>query len=536
MKLLMAALALSAAAIAGVNPETPHRGGQLVIAVQGEPKTDLLKTSDEPSAVIRYLTGGVLIRRNRQTQEPEPALALSWKASEGGRSMTLRLREGVNFSDGSPFRAKDVCFTFQRLMDPAFDSPFASSFEAAKGKTTCKAEGQYAVTLRFPIAIVAAERLFDEIPMLSSTAANLERAALGPFAIAEHHPGSHLILSRNPNFWKKDEHGGSLPYLDSIRVDIQRNRDLELLRFRKGEIHMVNKLDPDSFDRLKPEMPGAVRDIGVALDAEQLWFNLATNSPLAPHLKAWFASREFRYAISAAIRRDDLIRVVYRGHATPAFAPISPANRQWWNPALTPPKDGLPLALELLRSQGFRLDGETLRDKTGRAVEFSIVTNAGNKSRERVAAMIQQDLKRIGIRVSVVMLDFPSLVERITKTFQYETCLLGVIHTDLDPSSDAEVWTSAGSLHEWNPGQKTPATPWETEIDRLMTVLATVPEHPKRKAAFDQVQKIVVEQAPAIFLAFRNTLGAGSAKLGNYEPVPVWPEGLWNAERIYFKQ
>ena len=131
----MFALGLLSAAFAAT-VETPHKGGQLTLALSAEPKTlDPLKAADEPSGIVRYLTGGVLIRLNRQTQRLEPELALSWTNLENGKRIAFRLRPGVQFSDGSPFRAKDVCFTFNRLMDPALDSPFSDNFEMSKGKT-----------------------------------------------------------------------------------------------------------------------------------------------------------------------------------------------------------------------------------------------------------------------------------------------------------------------------------------------------------------------------------------------------------------
>ena len=165
-----------------------------------------------------------------------------------------------------------------------------------------------------------------------------------------------------------------------------------------------------------------------------------------------------------------------------------------------------------LRRDGFQLTAGVLRDKTGQPVEFSIITNGGNKTRERMAAMIQQDLKPLGIRVTVTTLDFPSLIERITSTFNYEACMLGQISTDVDPNGQSHVWNSSSESHQWNPNQKTPATDWEAEIDRLMAIQASTPDQGKRKAAFDQVQKIVAEQAPFIYLANRHNLIAVSSR------------------------
>src|SRR5260370_7368631 len=113
---------------------------------------------------------------------------------------------------------------------------------------------------------------------------------------------------------------------------------------------------------------------------------------------------------------------------------MSPANRLWFDASLVPHAYDPAGALARLQSDGFRRDGNTLRDRSGNAVELSVITNAGNKPRERMAAMIQQDLAKIGIKLNIVTLDFPSLIERMPKTFQSQPCLLRFVNIDLAPN------------------------------------------------------------------------------------------------------
>ena len=187
-----------------------------------------------------------------------------------------------------------------------------------------------------------------------------------------------------------------------------------------------------------------------------------------------------------------------------------------------------------MKQDGFQRAGETLHDPDGNPVEFSVITNAGNKSRERMATMIQQDLAKLGIRLNVVTLDFASLIERITRTFDYEACLLGLVSVDLDPNDQMNVWLSSARNHQWNPGQKEPETPWEAEIDKLMRLQAKAAERSERKAAFDRVQHIVWEQAPFVYLVHRDALSAVSPELRNADPGVLWPQTFWNADRLYF--
>ncbi len=518
-----------------VRPVKAQSAGELRFVLRSEPKTfNPLLVDDEASETIRYLTGGVLIRVNRKTQALEPELAASWKVLEGGKKIHFHLREGLSFSDGTPFTAEDVASTMRALMDPNQHSPTGDSFRSSQGSVRVSTPNARNVSIEFPAPVAGLERLFDQVAIVSSRSPKKEMAVLGPFSVAEYKSGSYVSLKRNPYYWKKDAQGRKLPYLDSIRLDIQQNRDLELLRFKRGEIQLINNLDASYFESLGKAAPGAVRDIGPSLDSEQVWFNQVPSAPIPDFKKKWFRSTNFRVAVSETINREDLCRVVFGGHARPAVGPVSPANLFWFNKSLQPHAHDAQGALQRLKQDGFQLDGHTLRDAEGHAVEFSVITNAGNKYREQMAAMIQQDLQQIGIRLNIVTLDFPSLIERISHTFDYELCLLGLVNVDLDPNAQMSVWLSSSSNHAWNPEQKSPATDWEAEIDRLMQAQASAPDEKHRKGYFDQVQKIVWEQQPFIYLVNKNALAAISPSLENSSPAVLRPQTFWNAETLYF--
>ncbi len=509
-------------------------GGELRFCLRAEPKTlDPLLVADESSETIRYLTGGVLVRVNRVSQALEPELAVSWNVSKDGRSISLQLREGVSFSDGTPFSAEDVVYTFNLLMDPALHSPTGDSFRSGPGNVLARVLAPSRVSITFPAPVAGMERLLDQVAIMSAKSPRKEAAVLGPFVLAEHKPGSHVLLRRNPRYWKRDSSGRRLPYLDAVRLELQQNRDIEIMRFRRGEIHLINALDAEDFDRLRKDSPKAAVDAGPGLDTEQMWFNQYPGSPIPAYKKAWFRSADFRRAISSAIQREDLCRVVYRGHAQPASGPMSPANRFWFKRGMQPHPYDPAASARLLERAGFRLSGGRLRDRDGHLVEFSLITNSGNQARERMAAMIQQDLARIGIKLNVVTLDFPSIIERFTRTFDYEACLLGLVNVDLDPNAQMNVWLSSASNHQWNPNQKSPATPWEAEIDRLMRAQASTMDSKRRKEAFDRVQEIVWEQAPFLYLVNRDSLSAVSPSMRNTAVSVLRPQTYWNVEHLY---
>ena len=397
-------------------PAAAQSGGELRFCLHSEPRTlHPALADDEASDTLRYLMGGVLVRINRGTQQTEPGLAKSWKVLEQGRAIRFELREGVVFSDGTRFTADDVVFTMETLTDPALHSSLGDSFRTEAGIARAAAEGPYTVVIRAPAPLAGGVQLFDEVVILSRRSPLKEAAVLGPFRLAERKTGAYIRLERNPHYWKI-EHGRRLPYLDAIRLEIQQNRELELLRFRRGEVHLITSLDPDSTRIWLARQPGSRATPGRRSKAKCCGSTWPLGATSRRTVKQWFASRNFRLAVSDAIRRDDLCRVVYHGHASPGSGPFPRPTCSGRTAALQPHAFDLALARRLLDGRWLPPGGNVLRDRDGHPVEFSLVTNAGNRAREQMASMIQQDLAAIGIRLNVVTLDFPSLIERIAKS------------------------------------------------------------------------------------------------------------------------
>ena len=343
-------LALLSAFAAAQDPQ------QLRFCLRSDPKTfNPLLAEEDASETVRYLTGGVLMRLNRLTQELDPELATSWKVTDGGKTITFKLRTGLSFSDSTPFSADDVAYTIQQMMDPNLHSPTGDAFRSGDGKVQTKVLAPDRISVTFPAPIAGLDKLFDQVAIMSAKSPKKEMAVLGPFAVNEYKAGNYVLLERNPNYWRHDDAGKQLPYIQSVRLDIQSNRDTEMLRLVRGEIDFINWLDAEYYDKVMAQNPSLVHDAGVSLDSEQMWFNQVPTSPLPDYKKAWFRSTNFRRAISESINRADLARVVFRGHARPAVGPMSPANKFWFNSALPPHPFDQKSALARLAQDGFHL-------------------------------------------------------------------------------------------------------------------------------------------------------------------------------------
>jgi len=527
-----AAVLAVATAAAACGQAAPRLPGELAWTIAYDPKTfDPAKVDDQASELVRYLTAGVLLRFNRFTQQVEPQLAESWSLAPDGKTLTIKLRRGLLFSDGSSLTSKDAAWSIRRVLLPATGSPAAEEFLAASG-VMIDTPDELSLVVHLPQRVIGIGKVFDEIAIEPADRPGEGRVTSGPFVVADYRRSQYVRLRRNPHYCARDASGSALPYATGVRLDVLDNREQEIRLFERGDYDLIDSLPPDYFGMLKQRSPGTVRDLGPSLNTEQMWFNQAAQAPLPAWKKSWFQSQAFRVAVSQAIHREDLARIAYEGHATPAYSFISPANGAWYDRALKAPREDLTAAKAALTAAGFRLHGAALEDAGGHAVSFSILTNAGNAARMKMATLIQEDLKSLGMEVTVVALDFPALIERLMHTQDYEACLLGLENVDPDPNAMMNLWLSSSPNHQWNPSQKTPATAWEAEIDRAMNKQASSLKQADRKQAVDRVQQIVADQQPFIYLVYPNALYAVSPKLKGVQPAVLEPGLVWNVERL----
>ena len=530
-KLLVGFAALSISAIAGVCQAAPRMPGELVWTIGYDPKTfDPAKVDDQESELVRYLTAGVLLRFNRSTQQVEPRLAESWSLSPDGKTIVLKLRAGLLFSDGSSLTSKDAAWSIRRVLLPATGAPVAEEFVSPAGVTVETPDAR-TVVVHLPGRVVGIGKVFDEIAIEPANRPSEARVTSGPFVLGDYRRSQFVRLRPNPHYSDRD--GRVIAARSAgIRLDILDSTEQEVRLFERGEYDLMDSVPPDYFELLKHKDPSSVRDLGPSLNTEQLWFNQAPGAPIPAWEKTWFRSRAFRVAVSQGIHRADLARIAYQGHATPAYNFISPANAAWYNNQVSAPQTDAAAAKAALAAAGFHLNSGVLQDSAGHAVKFSILTNAGNAARQKMATLIQQDLSALGMQVTVVALDFPALIERLMHTQDYEACLLGLENVDPDPNAMMNIWLSSSPNHQWSPSEKTPDTPWEAEIDREMNRQATSQSQAIRKQAVDRVQQIVADQQPFIYLVYPNVLIAVSPRLEGVQPAVLEPSLVWNVEAL----
>jgi peptide/nickel transport system substrate-binding protein len=548
--------------LARVDSATGRYGGHLVVGQRSEPKTlNPVTATDAVSREVFERLHADLIGINRATQKTEPALAKSWKMSPDGRTFTLKLRKGIRFSDGHPFDADDVVFSFTVYLDEAVSSPQRDLLLIDGKPLTISRLDQYTVRFSLPRPYAAAERLFDSFAILPRhilekpyregkflqawplNATPTEVVGLGPFRVKQYWPGQRILLERNPYYWKADRDNHRLPYLDELVFLFVGTEDAQVMRFEAGETDLINRLSSENYTLLSKEQfrtRSQLADLGPSLEYNFLVFN--QNDLAGKKLdgvarkQVWFQDQRFRQAVSAAVDRDSIVKLVYGTRGTALWGNVGPGNKMWVNQSIPHPQRSLETARQLLKSAGFiwNASGQLL-DRTGQPVEFSIATNSSNAQRMKMATLLQDDLSHLGMQVHVVPLDFRAMIDRVFQSFNYEAAIMGLGGGDADPNPEMNVWLSSGSTHLWRMNEAQPATGWELEIDQLMNEQMVTLDYRKRKKLYDRVQQIISEQVPFIFLATPNILAGAKAEIGNFQPALLDHYTLWNADQIYLR-
>ncbi|HEY9746229.1 MAG TPA: ABC transporter substrate-binding protein, partial [Oculatellaceae cyanobacterium] len=371
----------------------------------------------------------------------------------------------------------------------------------------------------------------------------------GMWLLDSYDPRLKVTFKRNPRFFMVDKKKRRLPYLDRYVLSFVGDLNNQELQFEQGKSDMysvpgnfvshVRKLNKPDFH---------LYNLGPTSGTTFMAFNLSTRKnaqgkPLVDPIRSeWFNDVNFRQAINHTINRNDIVANILKGVGAPLFTAES-LSSIYLNKKLAagfPPDPEY--AKELLKKSGFTWDERgNLLDKKGRRVEFTLLTNSGNTEREAVGVNIKQDLATLGMKVNFKPIEFNVLVGKLGEG-SWETMIMGLTGSNLEPHGGANVWTSGGSIHLFNQRHIEPGKPvrlddllpWEKELDRLFAQGAQTFDFNERKRIYDQYQQIIYDQAPLIYLYSPLQILAVRDRIQNFDPTPL--EAFHNLEEIWIKE
>ena len=542
-------------------------GGTLTMSVISGPKTFNLAISTERSSsqILDHVFEG-LTNESWLTAQVEPALAEGWERSEDGRVWTFHLRKDVKWSDGAPFTADDVLFTFEKIIynknipasaRPGMTIRYLDDGRWRKGRAKATRIDRHTVSFTLPVPFAPflrnmstpiyprhlLERHVDDGSFTSTWDVGTDPRKIvgtGPFTIERYDVGERVVLKKNPHYWQRDAKGNSLPYLGRINYVIVPNQGTSVLKFLAGEIDRL-VVPGEHYPTLKPQETAkdfTLHRQGPDFGTTFIAFNMnrgkdsRTNTPFAERIKLrWFSNTAFRKAIAHAVDKDSIIDNVMNGLGYPQWAAISPAAGPFHNPDVTRYEYDLEKAGAILDSLGWiDLDGDGVReDDEGNPIAFTLATNAGNTVRERVCTLLKQDLARIGIQANMRFLEFNTLVSQLTSTYDWEAMVIGFTG-GVEPHGGINFWHSSERLHLWYPQQEEPATEWEARIDELFVTGSLELDPDKRHPVYHEFQRIVSNHVPVIYTALAERITAIRNRFGNVRPTLY---GLYDIRRLY---
>ena len=430
-------------------------GGSLRLTTTAPPKTFNNHMAKEvpTTAITGWIFEG-LTNINGITVKVEPLLASTWDISPDGQTYTFYLRKDVKWFDGKPFTADDVVFTFNDLIfNEKIPASVADIFTIdGKRIEVIKVDDS---TVKFKLATKFApfldamgtaiypkhklEKFVKDGTFASAWGVGTppeEIVGTGPFMLSKYIAGQRVELKRNPNYWKKDEAGNVLPYLDGLEFTIVQNSDVELLKFKNDETdyYDIRGQDYPTLKPLEKEKDFTVYNAGPDFGSQFLILNQnqgkddKAHSYVSPHKLKWFTNVNFRKALAYAIDKQSIINIELNGLGFDQWGPQSPSNGFFFTSDLSTYPYNLDKARDILKSEGFidRNGDGVLEDKDGNIVDFVMVTNADNTTRKGILEIIRKDFEKLGIRAHISLLEFNSIVNKLFNTYDWDAILIGL--------------------------------------------------------------------------------------------------------------
>lgn len=546
---------------------TGTRGGSLTYRITAPVKTlNYYVADDEPSIIATlFLMNDRIVAYDQAKQEYVPMLAETYSVGADGRTVDLALRDGLKFSDGRQLTTADVEFTLKSVYDKRTQSAiFRDSLLVGGKEIEPKIVDERKMQLIFPEKVASVENYLENLAVTPRHALEADAQAgklaeswkitadpktvvtSGPFMIDSVQTGERLTFKRNPNYWKKDEAGTQLPYLDTLVLEIVNDPNNAFARLQQGTVDIADRIRSTDYAALKTtESSVKPYDAGPGLGTDHIWFNLNTAKKTGESLESspkykWFGDKRFRRAIAFAIDRSSIAANTLQGLATPLYGFVPAGNKVWLNSNLAKKEYDPEKAKALLTEAGFvaRDNGgkPELFDAAGNRVEFTLIVPAENEPRKLMAAVVQEDLAKLGIAMQIAPIDIKGVTERWSDTYDYDAILMGTSQTGTDPAGFATFLQSSGSVHQWHPKQAKPATEWEAKIDQILVSLSQEPDREARKRMFNEIQDIIAEETPVVSIVSRHVVSAANTRAGNFAPASFLPYSLWNAERLFVRQ
>lgn len=549
--------------------EGGQKGGTLFLSTTSGPKTLNEYWAQETSSTdITDYFRETLLHTNNRAQWSEPGLAKKFwmeETEDGGTAYHFLVRDGLSWSDGTPFTIDDIVFTWNNVIVPeGMQADGNDVYKDEDGNLPVLTVDGNELTFTYPtkfrfgfealggqFAILPEHKFKDRVsdPDTFAQTWTVEQiddiVGLGAFVVSDYVEGVRVVLERNPYYFAKSKDGVQLPYLDKIIYQIVQDLNTERLKFEAGEIDVFAPT-AENFPSIRAQASekGWKTIVGGPVTSSQfVVFNFNAEDPVK---REWFRNTNFRQAVAYAFDKQSVIDTLMNGLGEPMYGPRSRSSA-FYNPEVEEIgyRYSLATARRKLQEGGFSWNNEgRLVDSEGNVVSFSLSTNSGNNTREEIGNILVDSLSKLGIEVTFRPVQFNTLVGQMFSE-NWDAIIIGLVGGD-DPAWGSNVWALDGGLHFWNWSPE--VQDWvdpedyfvsdaERRIDEIMRINKSIFDEEKLQALWDEWQMLVAENQIVVYTVSQNVLFAHVEELHIYNPEPnplagvLWrPWGLWKEQ------
>jgi peptide/nickel transport system substrate-binding protein len=487
------------------SPSGKTTGGTLVISAGGDPDILIpsLLSSVQAAQIVDLVYDRLAVIGDSLNIVNDvgftPRLADHWTWSPDSLSIAFHIDPRAKWHDGRPVRSNDVRFTVQTTTDSTLGSPVKALVSNIDSVTTPDSatavfwfhtrtpQQFYDATFQMPIM---PEHIWKGIPPSAWRGSEPAKHPIGSgqFRFVRWIPGAALELAADTANYR-----GS-PKLSRVIWSIAPDFNTAVTRFLSGETDFFEALRPENLAEVAKHPELRTKQYrGLAYAFAQ--FNLRDPANHSrPH--PIFGNRELRRALTMATDRATIVRSVYDSLALPALGPTVRAYPTT-DPNLTQIPYDLTRARQILDSLGWRdANGDGVRERNGRSLQFSLIVPGTSKARVRLAVLIQEQLRQAGVKVDVEQLDFPVLIERERK--RAFDAAIGQWNTQPSPGSVRGSWGTVGSRSTSGTNYSSYENPvFDASVDSALASF----DQSARRAHFTKAYQTIIQDAPAIWLA-----------------------------------
>ena len=488
--------------------DKPQDGGNLIVGSTGSPTLfNPYYSTDTASGDIEGFLYNGLVTVDQKLQ-PVGDLAKSWEVSSDGLTYTFHLKDGVKWSDGQPFTADDVVFSYNIPRSKDYTGPRASSFDKIKDVKAVDPQ-TVVVTLSQKYAPfltdtagygILPKHILKDVPIkdLGKNDFNTKTpVGTGPYKFVEWKDGQYVKLEKNSTYFE------GAPHIDTVTYKIVPDANALLTQFQAGDVDYLDLQSTDLATGKQLEQQGKAKILTtLALDYNYIGYN--EQNPL-------FKDKKVRQALTMALDRQKMIDAVTNGDGKVADTPGSPLESWAFNPDVPKFNYNVEEAKKLLAEAGWKPGKDGILEKDGKKFSFELKTNQGNAEREQIAQVAQQMWKAIGVDAKPKIQEWSAFIKDVTApNWNYDACILGwALGIDPDPSdifSTKEIKQGLNFVHYSNP-----------ELDKLMAQNTQITDQTARGDMIKKIQAGIAEDQPYSFLYYPNAHIMFNPKLQNVQ-------------------